>query len=69
MVNKLSEKEVIRNVYPGVDVIPSDLSLTRIELPFCFIVGVTDIMPFKWSFACEFTFITHNLSSSYIIRH
>lgn len=33
LVNKISAKEAIKNVYPGVDVIPSDLSLTRIELP------------------------------------
>lgn len=33
IVNKLPIKESIRTVYPGVDVIPSDLSLTRIELP------------------------------------
>lgn len=33
MVNKLSIKEVIKNVYPGLDVVPSDLSLTRIEFP------------------------------------
>lgn len=33
LVNKLSIKEVVREVYPGVNVIPSDLSLTRIELP------------------------------------
>lgn len=33
LVNKLSVKEVVKEVYPGVDIIPSDLSLTRIELP------------------------------------
>lgn len=33
IVNKLPIKETIKNVYPGVDVIPSDLSLTRVEFP------------------------------------
>ncbi len=33
LVNKVPIKEAIRNAYPGLDVIPSDLSLTRIELP------------------------------------
>lgn len=32
LVNKLPIKEAVRNVYPGVDAIPSDLSLTRVEL-------------------------------------
>lgn len=32
VVNKLPIKETIRNVYPGLDLIPSDISLTRIEL-------------------------------------
>ena len=33
IVNKLPVKETIINIYPGLDLIPSDLSLTRIELP------------------------------------
>ncbi len=33
LINKLPIKEGIKNIYPGVDVITSDLSLTRIELP------------------------------------
>lgn len=33
LVNKLSIQEVVKNVYPGVHAVPSDLSLTRIELP------------------------------------
>jgi chromosome partitioning protein len=33
IVNKLPIKETIKNIYPGLDVIPSDLSLTRVELP------------------------------------
>jgi chromosome partitioning protein len=33
IVNKLPIKETIKNLYPGLDIIPSDLSLTRIELP------------------------------------
>jgi len=33
IVNKLPIKEAIKNIYPGLDIIPSDLSLTRIELP------------------------------------
>lgn len=33
IVNKLPIKETIKNIYPGLDIIPSDLSLTRIELP------------------------------------
>lgn len=33
LVNKISVRDVVKKVYPGVDVIPSDLSLTRIELP------------------------------------
>lgn len=33
IINKLPIQESIRTTYPGVDVIPSDLSLTRIELP------------------------------------
>lgn len=33
IVNKLSVNESIKEVYPGLNVIPSDLSLTRIELP------------------------------------
>lgn len=33
IVNKLPIKEAIRNIYPGVDVVPADLSLTRLELP------------------------------------
>lgn len=33
IVNKLPIKETVKNIYPGLDMIPSDLSLTRIELP------------------------------------
>jgi chromosome partitioning protein len=33
IVNKLPIKETIKNIYPGLDIIPSDLSLTRVELP------------------------------------
>jgi chromosome partitioning protein len=33
IVNKIPVKEVVKKIYPGVDLIPSDLSLTRIELP------------------------------------
>ncbi|HJK86589.1 MAG TPA: AAA family ATPase [Candidatus Megaira endosymbiont of Nemacystus decipiens] len=33
LINKMPIQESIKNVYPGVDVIPSDLSLTRIEFP------------------------------------
>ena len=33
IVNNLPIRESIREVYPGLSVIPSDLSLTRIELP------------------------------------
>lgn len=32
IVNKLPIKETIKNIHPGLDIIPSDLSLTRIEL-------------------------------------
>lgn len=33
IVNKIPIKETVKNVYAGLDIIPSDLSLTRIELP------------------------------------
>jgi len=33
IVNKIPIKETIINVYPGLDAIPSNLSLTRLELP------------------------------------
>lgn len=33
LVNKIPVSEAITQVYPGLDVLPSDLSLTRVELP------------------------------------
>lgn len=33
IINKLQIQESIKNIYPGLDVIPADLSLTRVELP------------------------------------
>lgn len=63
IVNKLPIKETIKNIYPGLDIIPSDLSLTRIELPLSHSVNREKILnkiiePLKKEY--DFIFIDTN---------
>jgi len=63
IVNRLSVKEAITNVYPGLDIIPADLSLTRIELPISQMVNREKVLkkiidPLKQEY--DFIFIDTN---------